>query len=107
MFFSFSLSLRFFNSFLNPVIYTLRMNQFRVAFIEFVFRTDEEIEMPRFLRVRNSLVRVNVEQKKRRTSLTKCAGNKENVYPTTTIIKLTSFLSWYHVQLYIQGKRII
>lgn len=56
MFFFFSLSLSFFNSLLNPVIYALRMNQFRVAFIEVVFRADEEIEMPRFLRVRNSLV---------------------------------------------------
>lgn len=65
MFFFFSLSLSFFNSLLNPVIYALRMNQFRVAFIEMVFRTDEEIEMPRFLRVRNSLVRVNVEQDKK------------------------------------------
>ena len=65
MFFFFSLSLSFFNSLLNPVIYALRVNQFRVAFIEMVFRTDEEIEMPRFLRVRNSLVRVNVEQDKK------------------------------------------
>ena len=65
MFFFFSLSLSFFNSLLNPVIYALRMNQFRVAFIEMVFRTDEEIEMPRFLRVCNSLVRVNVEQDKK------------------------------------------
>ena len=106
MFFFFSLSLSFFNSLLNPVIYALRMNQFRVAFIEMVFRTDEEIEMPRFLRVRNSLVRVTLN-KTRRTSLTKCAGNKQNVYATTTIVKLTYFLSWYHVQLYILGKRII
>ena len=65
MFFCFSLSLSFFNSLLNPVIYALRMNQFRVAFIELVFRTDEEIEMPRFLRFRNSLVRVNTEQDKK------------------------------------------
>ena len=65
MFFFFSLSLSFFNSLLNPVIYALRMNQFRVAFIELVFRTDVETEMPRFLRVRNSLVRVNVEQDKK------------------------------------------
>ena len=62
MFFFFSLSLSFFNSLLNPVIYALRINQFRVAFIELVFRTDVETEKPRFLRVRNSLVRVNVEQ---------------------------------------------
>ena len=65
MFFFFSLSLSFFNSLLNPVIYALRMNQFRVAFIELVFRTDVETEKPRFLRVRNSLVRVNVEQDKK------------------------------------------
>ena len=65
MFFFFSLSLSFFNSLLNPVIHALRMNQFRVAFIELVFRTDVETEKPRFLRVRNSLVRVNVEQDKK------------------------------------------
>ena len=41
------------------------MNQFRVTFIELVFRTDVETEKPRFLRVRNSLVRVNVEQDKK------------------------------------------
>ena len=35
-----SLSLGFLNSLLNPVIYVLRMKQFRVAFIELLFRTE-------------------------------------------------------------------
>ena len=35
-----SLSLGFLNSLLNPIIYVLRMKQFRVAFIELLFRTE-------------------------------------------------------------------
>ena len=48
---------------LKPVIYALRMKQFRVAFIGLLFRTvntadAEEIEM-RFFGIPNAVVRVN------------------------------------------------
>ena len=49
-FFSFSHSILFFNSLFNPIIYSVRIRQFRIAFIEFTCRTvniseAEEIEM--------------------------------------------------------------
>ena len=55
--------LSFLNSLLKPVIYALRMKQFRVAFIELLFRTvntadTEETEM-RCFSVPNAVVRVN------------------------------------------------
>ena len=58
-----SLSLGFFNSLLNPIIYVLRMKQFRVALIELLFRTvntaaAEEIEI-RFFGVPNAVDTVN------------------------------------------------
>ena len=61
LFFSFTMSLVFLDSLLNPIVYALR--QFRVAIIELLFRTvnivdAEEIEM-RFFGVPNAVVRVN------------------------------------------------
>ena len=55
--------LSFLNSLLNPIIYVVRMRQFRVAFIELLFRTvhtvdAEETEM-RLFGVSNAVVRVN------------------------------------------------
>ncbi|XP_078364163.1 adenosine receptor A2a-like [Oculina patagonica] len=55
-----------FNSFLNPLIYSVRMKQFRVAFIELIFRTvnvaeAEEIEM-RMFGSPNAVVRVEAGQ---------------------------------------------
>lgn len=52
--------LSFLNSLLNPIIYVVRMRQFRVAFIELLFRTvhtvdAEEIEM-RLCGVPNALL---------------------------------------------------
>ena len=63
LFFSFTMSLVFLDSLLNPIVYTLRLRQFRVAIIELLFRTvnivdAEEIEM-RFFGVPNAVVRVN------------------------------------------------
>ena len=50
---SFSVSIVFMNSLLNPIIYSVRIRQFRVAFIELLFRTvntaqAEQIEMRYF-----------------------------------------------------------
>ena len=50
LFFSFTMSLVFLDSLLNPIVYALRLRQFRVAIIELLFRTvnvvdAEEIEM--------------------------------------------------------------
>ena len=63
-----AVSVLIFNSFLNPLIYTLRMRQFRVAFIELTCRTAnvaeaEEIEM-RLFGSPNAVVRLqqNAEQ---------------------------------------------
>ena len=55
--------LSFLNSLLNPIIYVVRMRQFRVAFIELLFRTvhtvdAEETEIP-LCGVPNAVVRVN------------------------------------------------
>ena len=52
--------LSFLNSLLNPIIYVVRMRQFRVAFIELLLRTvdAEETEM-RLFGVPNAVVRVN------------------------------------------------
>ena len=55
--------LSFLNSLLNPIIYVVRMRQFRVAFTELLFRTvhtvdAEETEM-RLFGVPNAVVRVN------------------------------------------------
>ena len=63
LFFSFTMSLVFLDSLLNPIVYALRLRQFRVAIIELLFRTvnivdAEEIEM-RFFGVPNAVVRVN------------------------------------------------
>ena len=63
LFFSFTMSLVFLDSLLNPIVYALRLRQFRVAIIELLFRTvnivdAEEIEM-RFSGVPNAVVRVN------------------------------------------------
>ena len=56
---SFSVSLVFMNSLLNPIIYSVRIRQFRVAFIELLFRTvniaqAEQIEM-RFFGATNAV----------------------------------------------------
>ena len=64
-----SLSLSFLNSSLNPIIYVLKMKQFRVAFIELLFRTvntaaAEETEI-RFFGVPNAVGRVNREKTER------------------------------------------
>ena len=63
LFFSFTMSLVFLDSLLNPIVYALRLRQFRVAIIELLFRTvntvdAEEIEM-RFFGGPNAVVRVN------------------------------------------------
>ena len=63
LFFSFTMSLVFLDSLLNPIVYALRLRQFRVAIIELLFRTvnivdAEEIEM-RFSGGPNPVVRVN------------------------------------------------
>ena len=63
LFFSFTMSLVFLDSLLNPIVYALRLRQFRVAIIELLFRTvnivdAEEIEM-RFSGGPNAVVRVN------------------------------------------------
>ena len=63
LFFSFTMSLVFLDSLLNPIVYAWRLRQFRVAIIELLFRTvntvdAEEIEM-RFFGVPNAVVRVN------------------------------------------------
>ena len=63
LFFSFTMSLVFLDSLLNPIVYALRLRQYRVAIIELLFRTvnivdAEEIEM-RFFGVPNAVVRVN------------------------------------------------
>ena len=63
LFFSFTMSLVFLDLLLNPIVYALRLRQFRVAIIELLFRTvnivdAEEIEM-RFFGVPNAVVRVN------------------------------------------------
>ena len=63
LFFSFTMSLVFLDSLLNPIVYAWRLRQFRVAIIELLFRTvnivdAEEIEM-RFFGVPNVVVRVN------------------------------------------------
>ena len=56
---SFSVSIVFMNSLLNPIIYSVRIRQFRVAFIELLFRTvniaqAEQIEM-RFFGATNAV----------------------------------------------------
>ena len=55
--------LSFLNSLLNPIIYVVRMRQFRVAFIELLFRTvhtvDAEETEIRLCGVPNAVVRVN------------------------------------------------
>ena len=56
---SFSVSIVFVNSLLNPIIYSARIRQFRVAFIELLFRTvniaqAEQIEM-RFFGATNAV----------------------------------------------------
>ena len=61
-----AVSVLIFNSFLNPLIYTLRMRQFRVAFIELTCRTAnvaeaEEIEM-RLFGSPNAVVRLQAGQ---------------------------------------------
>jgi len=61
LFFSFTMSLVFLDSLLNPIVYAWRLRQFRVAIIELLFRTvnivdAEEIEM-RFFGVPNAVVR--------------------------------------------------
>ena len=63
LFFSFTMSLVFLDSLLNPIVYAWRLRQFRVAIIELLFRTvnivdAEEIEM-RFFGVPNAVLRVN------------------------------------------------
>ena len=63
LFFSFTMSLVFLDSLLNPIVYAWRLGQFRVAVIELLFRTvnivdAEEIEM-RFFGVPNAVLRVN------------------------------------------------
>ena len=63
LFFSFTMSLVFLDSLLNPIVYAWRLRQFRVAIIELFFRTvnivdAEEIEM-RFFGVPNAVLRVN------------------------------------------------
>ena len=63
LFFSFTMSLVVLDSLLNPIVYALRLRQFRVAIIELLFRTvnvvdAEEIEM-RFSGGPNAVVRVN------------------------------------------------
>ena len=63
LFFSFTMSLVVLDSLLNPIVYALRLRQFRVAIIELLFRTvntvdAEEIEM-RFFGLPNAVVRVN------------------------------------------------
>ena len=57
------MSLIFLESLFNPIVYALRLRQFRVAIIELLFRTltttdAEKIEM-RFSGVLNAVVRVN------------------------------------------------
>ena len=56
---SFSVSIVFMNSLLNPIIYSVRIRQFRVAFIDLLFRTvniaqAEQIEM-RFFKATNAV----------------------------------------------------
>ena len=63
LFFSFTMSLVFLDSLLNPIVYAWRLRQFRVAIIELLFRTvnivdAEETEM-RFFGVPNAVLRVN------------------------------------------------
>ena len=59
LFHSFSVSISFMNSLLNPMIYSVRIRQFRVTFIELLFRTvniaqAEQIEM-RFFGATNAV----------------------------------------------------
>ena len=66
IFFSSAISMLLLNSLINPIIYSVRMRQFRVAFIELVYRTvniveAEEIEM-RLFGPSNAVVRLQAVQ---------------------------------------------
>ena len=82
IFFSFALSIVFLNSLINPVIYSIRLRQFRVAFIELMCRTvniaeAEEIEM-RVFGAPNGVVRLEERRGHRGT-------DDENVEETNVI----------------------
>ena len=66
LFHSFSVSISFMNSLLNPMIYSVRIRQFRVAFIELLFRTvniaqAEQIQM-RIFGATNAVVEIQAGQ---------------------------------------------
>ena len=112
--------LSFLNSLLNPIIYVVRMRQFRVAFIELLFRTvhavDAEETEIRLFGVPNAVVRVNRvkaeqdqnEKPQHDVNEEKWMKKTSKKAKTTTeqqwFLTLMCFLFLHHLWLYILGK---
>ena len=109
--------LSFLNSLLNPIIYVVRMRQFRVAFTELLFRTvhtvdAEETEM-RLFGVLNAVVRVNrVNPEQDQNEKPLHDVSEENVYESknnnrTAMIRNTDLLSILASFMAVHSRQII